>query len=78
MAASNWRQNECPSLYTQTWKVFDISGKRYAVKSLVEGDGYDMLVTDFSRCWGECLEGDGVTKRCKVVGDVNIACPMFG
>ena len=68
MAASAWRRSECSSLSTQTWRVFDISGKRYAIKSFVEGDGYDMLVTDFSRCWGECLEGEGVTKRCKVGG----------
>lgn len=43
-----------------------MSGIRYAVKSFMEGDGYEMIVTDFSRCWGECLEGEGLTKRCKV------------
>ena len=66
MAASAWRTSACSSLSIQTWRVFDVSGIRYAVKSFMEEDGYELLVTDFSRCWRECLEGEGLTKRCKV------------
>ena len=65
--AASVRDEGAMQIATRPWRVFDFSGgQRYVIKSVFRECSYELMITDYSRCWSEALKENDIRATFRV------------